>query len=138
MTDNRLGRAWLRVAVVYFVVAVMLGIVMGASGNHTLMPVHAHLNLLGWVSMSLFGLIGAACPAVSRGLVATVQFWLHNLGVPVMLGALAFRLEGYAGAEPVVGLASVVVGVSAGLFAWLVWTRVGTAHAVGAAQGTRP
>jgi len=136
MIDNRLGRAWLRVAAVYFVLAVMLGIVMGASGNHALMPVHAHLNLLGWVSMSLFGLIGVACPAIVRGPVATAQFWLHNLGVPVMLGALALRLEGHAAAEPVVGLASVVVGVSSALFAWLVLTRVDAAQAVGTVRST--
>ena len=79
---------------------------------------HAHLNLLGWVSM--------AHPAVTQGPLATAQFWLHNTGVPVMLVALALRLKGHAAAEPVVGLASVVVGASVVLFAWLVLTRVGT------------
>ncbi|MGF6674372.1 hypothetical protein [Paraburkholderia tuberum] len=36
MTDNARSRAWFRVAVVYFAAAVALGIVMGASGDHTL------------------------------------------------------------------------------------------------------
>lgn len=135
MTDNPRSRAWFRVAVVYFVVAVALGIAMGASGDHTLAAVHAHLNLLGWVSMVLFALVGMAHPRTIEGPLATAQFWLHNLGVPVMLGALALRLKGYAAVDPVIGVASVVVGVGAALFAWLVLTRIGTQAAAGTGRG---
>jgi hypothetical protein len=135
MTDNARSRAWFRVAVVYFVAAVALGIVMGASGDHTLTAVHAHLNLLGWVTMVLFALIGMAHPAITEGPVATAQFWLHNIGVPVMLGALALRLKGYTAVEPVIGLASVVVGMGVALFAWLVLTRIGAQSAASAGRG---
>ncbi|MFX8565709.1 hypothetical protein ABTL91_19100, partial [Acinetobacter baumannii] len=85
-------------------------------------------------------LIGMAHPAVTQGPVATAQFWLHNTGVPVMLVALALRLKGPAAAEPVIGLASVVVGVSVALFAWLVLTRLGArsvTRAGGSAAGVR-
>jgi len=124
MTDNTRSRTWFCVAVAYFVCAVTLGIVMGASGDHTLMPVHAHLNLLGWVTMSLFGLLGLAYPAITEGRLASAQFWLYNLSVPVMLVALSARLKGMAAIEPVIGVASIGVGISALLFAWLVLTRV--------------
>ncbi len=124
MTDNTRSRTWFCVAVAYFVCAVTLGIVMGASGDHTLMPVHAHLNLLGWVTMSLFGLLGLAYPAITEGRLASTQFWLYNLSVPVMLVALSARLKGMAAIEPVIGVASIGVGISALLFAWLVLTRV--------------
>lgn len=130
MNDNTRARAWLRLAAVYFAIGVTLGVLMGASGDHALFPVHAHLNLLGWVSMSLFGLIGSAYPAVSAGRVARTQFWLHNIGLPVMLAALALRLRGAAAAEPVIGIASIVVGTSVLLFVWLVFTRVGAEPAV--------
>lgn len=132
MTDNARSRAWLRLAVIYFVVAVALGIVMGASGDHTLTAVHAHLNLLGWVSMVLFGLIGMAHPRITEGPLATAQFWMHNTGVPVMLGALTLRLKGHAGVEPMIGAASVVIGLGALLFAWLVLTRIGSKAAAAA------
>ncbi|WP_280151693.1 hypothetical protein [Piscinibacter sp. XHJ-5] len=135
MTDNARSRAWFRVGIVYFVVAVALGIAMGASGDHSLTAVHAHLNLLGWVSMALFALIGMAHPAVTEGPVATAQFWLHNTGVPVMLAALALRLKGYTAAEPVIGLASVVVGIGVALFAWLVLTRIGAQSATSTKGG---
>ncbi|MGF6674373.1 hypothetical protein [Paraburkholderia tuberum] len=74
--------------------------------------------------MVLFALIGMAHPAIAEGPVATVQFWLHNIGLPVMLSALALRLKGYTAVEPVIGLASIVVGISVALFAWLVLTRI--------------
>ena len=33
-----------------------LGISMGITQDFTLSPAHAHLNLLGWVTMALYGL----------------------------------------------------------------------------------
>ena len=50
-----LSNWFLRIAVVYLLAGVSLGIFMGASGDHSMFPLHAHINLLGWVSMSLFG-----------------------------------------------------------------------------------
>lgn len=132
MTHNTRSRAWLRMAVLYFAIAVALGIVMGASGDHSLTAVHAHLNLLGWVSMALFGLIGMAYPAVTEGRVAACQFWLHNTGVPVMLAALAARIKGMEAAEPLVGLASMVVGLGVLLFTWQVLTRTAPGQERGA------
>lgn len=126
MNDNPRARAWLRLATLYFAVGVILGVVMGASGDHSLFPLHAHINLLGWVSMALFGLIGIVCPSVSVGRIATTQFWMHNVGLPVMLVALAFKLKGAEAAEPVIGVASIIVSLSVLLFAWLVFTRIGS------------
>jgi hypothetical protein len=125
MNHNPRSRAWFRLAVAYFAVGVMLGVVMGASGDHSLFPVHAHINLLGWVSMALFGLIGTAHPSITEGRIAAAQFWMHNVGVPVMLCALTLRIKGFPSAEPLIGVASIVVGCSVLLFAWLVFARIG-------------
>ena len=124
MTDATRGSTWLRIAVVYFVLGVSLGIVMGATNNFTLRPVHVHLNLLGWVSMALFGLIGHFYPATLRGRVANIQFWLYNLGVPTLLALLTALLLGNAAVGPVLGAVSVVVGVAVLLFAYLVLANV--------------
>ena len=125
MNDNPRACAWLRLAAVYFAVGVILGVLMGASGDHSLFPLHAHINLLGWVSMALIGLTGVAYPSVSEGHLARAQFWMHNVGLPVMLGALLLKLRGVEIAEPVLGVASIIVGLSVLLFAWLVFTRIG-------------
>lgn len=125
MNQTPRSRTWFRLAALYFAIGVMLGVTMGASGDHSLFAVHAHINLLGWVSMALFGVIGALHPSMTEGRAAAVQFWTYNLGVPVMLGALTLRLKGFASIEPLIGVASILIGVSVLLFAWLVFSRIG-------------
>ena len=51
------GVLWIKAAVVYLVLGVGLGIYMGASGDHVMVPVHAHFNLLGWASLAPLGWI---------------------------------------------------------------------------------
>lgn len=111
------GLIWLRLAVVYFVIAVGMGIVMGISGDHALFPVHAHLNLLGWVSMALIGLIYERMPQIGRNPLAVIQFWLYNLGLPVQMIALGCKLRGMEHADPALGGGAVMVAVSVLLFA---------------------
>jgi hypothetical protein len=118
MIHNARSRAWICAAVVYFCIGVALGVMMGATGDHSLAPLHAHINLLGWVSMSLFGLIGAAYPATTQGPIATAQFWIHNLGLPVLLVSLGARLKGHDAVDPILGVASIVVGIGVLLFAY--------------------
>jgi hypothetical protein len=50
-----------------------------------------------------------------------MQFWLHNLALPVTMAALIGILLGNAALEPVAGLGSSVIGVSVLLFAYNVW-----------------
>lgn len=111
------NQRWIIAAVLYFVVAVVLGVYMGASGDNSLHSVHAHLNLLGWVSLALVGLIYHAIPAAGASRLATVQFWLHNLSLPVMMLFLALLMKGNASVEPLIGIASVVMLVAVVLFA---------------------
>src|SRR5205085_965058 len=70
--------------------------------------------------MSSFGLIGAVYRATTQGPVATAQFWIHNLGLPVLLVSLAARLKGHDAVVPVLRLASIVVGMGVLLFAYRV------------------
>jgi hypothetical protein len=51
-----------------------LGIKMGAAEDFQLAPVHAHLNLVGWVSLALFGLTYRAYPQLSRSRLAPLHF----------------------------------------------------------------
>jgi hypothetical protein len=91
---------WLKLSVIYLIVGVVLGIAMGATQNFALRPVHAHVNLLGFATVALAGLIYSVYPAAGRSRLATIHFWLHNTGVPVMMAALAAYLLGNAGAVP--------------------------------------
>ncbi|WP_207265872.1 DUF2871 family protein [Pseudomonas sp. GW101-3H06] len=136
MNHNPRSRTWFRLAALYFAIGVLLGVAMGASGDHSLFAVHAHINLLGWVSMALFGLICAVHPSITEGRAAAAQFWMYNVGVPVMLGALTLRLKGFPSVEPLIAIASILIGCSVLLFVWLVFSRIGAAAGyLGSATG---
>jgi hypothetical protein len=79
------------VAPVYVLIGMSLGIFMGVSGNHSLYPAHAHMNLIGWVTMALFGTFYALARDASKKL-AWTAFWLTNAGLIIMIPSLAMVL----------------------------------------------
>ncbi|MBP7371100.1 MAG: hypothetical protein KA902_06630 [Arenimonas sp.] len=107
---------WFKMAALYFLCGVGLGLHMAMSGIITMHAVHAHLNLLGWVSMTLFGLIYQRFPAMSESKLASVHFWIYNLAFPVQMVTLYMYFSGNTGIEPVLGIASTALGVSVLLF----------------------
>ena len=104
---SRAGIIWLKLAVLYLILGISLGIAMGASQNFTLRPVHAHINLLGWTTMALAGLIYSVFPQAGESRLARLHFWLLNLALPVMMGALTMLLLGHAGAASVLAIAEI-------------------------------
>ncbi|WP_040207422.1 cytochrome-c oxidase [Neobacillus jeddahensis] len=107
-----MGKIFLKIAVVYFSIGVLLGMTMGIIHDFRLTSVHAHVNLLGWVSSALFGLIYSVYPFAANTKLAKTHFWLHNIGLPVMMIGLVCESFGIAAALPVmiVGSLAVVVG----------------------------
>ncbi|MFY3790583.1 cytochrome-c oxidase [Ureibacillus sp. MALMAid1270] len=87
-----MGSRFIKIAGVYFFLAVILGLVMGIIQNFAFTSVHAHLNLLGWVSMALFGLIYSVYKKAGETSLAKAHFWLHNIGLPIMQGTLFLEL----------------------------------------------
>ncbi len=75
---------FLVLAALCLIVGVVLGIGMGVAHNFQLSPVHAHLNLLGWTSLALFGLAKRAYPAIGRSRLAGAQFATAALGALVL------------------------------------------------------
>lgn len=88
------GITWIKLSVLYLLVGIAMGIAMGAAENFTLRPVHGHINLIGWATLALAGLIYSIFPQAARSKLAKVHFWLYNIGTPVMLGSLAAFLLG--------------------------------------------
>jgi hypothetical protein len=87
----RVSKAFFLCAVVYGICGMGLGMYMGASENHTLMPVHAHVNLLGWVSLAIMGGFYALAGERAPTKLAWVNFGLSNIGV-LLVGPLLARL----------------------------------------------
>jgi hypothetical protein len=104
----RLSNAFLRLAVVFALLGICLGAWMGGSGDHGLMGVHAHINLLGWVSMFLYGLFYRSAPEAGRGLLPMIHFWVAVAGFLIFMPSLAVVLVGIASLAPIAGIGLMV------------------------------
>ena len=122
MNAEMLSRRWFLCAITYFVIGISLGVYMGASGNHGQFPAHAHINLVGWVSMALTGVLYRSFPAAAQSALAAWHFWLYQLAAPVMLLAVGAIYAGVEKAEPVAGIASITILVSVVLFWWAIFS----------------
>ncbi|MBP2231396.1 peptidoglycan/LPS O-acetylase OafA/YrhL [Azospirillum agricola] len=118
-----------RTACLFAIAGLGMGIGMAASHDHTLMPVHAHINLMGWVSLFLFGIYYRLHPALETKRLALAQVGLWSLGTVALVVAVAGLHLGYPAFEPVAALASLVVLAAFGLFAVLVFRSGGPARA---------
>ena len=56
-----------RTAIVLAIAGILLGIFMGMNQDFRLAHMHAHLNLLGWVSFFIFGGYYALAPQAAEG-----------------------------------------------------------------------
>lgn len=83
---------FLRLGVLSAVVGMSLGVWMGANQDFVLRPVHAHINLLGFASMMLFGLFYRAFPAAARGWLPQAHFVLSVLGFLILMPSLTLLL----------------------------------------------
>ncbi|WP_314592117.1 cytochrome-c oxidase [Paenibacillus terrigena] len=90
-----MGNKMIKVSVIYFFLAICVGVYMGVTHQLQLIPVHTHLNLLGWVSLALAGLIYNQFPACNSSKLATFHFWLHVPGVPLYAIGLAFQAQAF-------------------------------------------
>jgi len=104
-----MGRTLIKISVLYFLLGVSLGYYMSTTEDHTLTGVHAHINLLGWTSLTLAGLIYHLFPHLTKSLLAKIHFWFHNLGLPVMMiGLWSLLSTGNEGFVPVVAVGATV------------------------------
>lgn len=110
------GVIWLKLAVIYLIIGVGMGIMMGASEDFTMRPVHAHVNLLGWATMALAGLIYSVFPSAGLSKLARVHFWLANVSLPVMAVSLAFVVTGSRSVIPVLAISEILA--AAGIIAF--------------------
>jgi hypothetical protein len=79
----------LRAAAIYAVIGMAFGIYMGIKQDFSLMPAHAHLNVIGWLSISLYGLVLARFPAIAASRLAKIQGVIAHLGLLVFVPGVA-------------------------------------------------
>jgi cbb3-type cytochrome oxidase subunit 1 len=96
---DRFVKGFIVMSIVYLGLAAVLGIVMlGSQGVTALKFVHSHLNMLGWVSMMIYGVGYHILPRfMGRPLysnkIGEAQFYLANISLLAML--LFYTLNAY-------------------------------------------
>ncbi|WP_018755360.1 cbb3-type cytochrome c oxidase subunit I [Paenibacillus terrigena] len=83
-----MGVRFLKIGVLYFILSMGLGMYMSMAKDYVLAGVHAHVNLIGWLSMAVSGVIYILFPRADNSALAKWHFWLMNLGVIIMMGSL--------------------------------------------------
>jgi len=118
---SKITVAFIKAAMVYFVLAMLLGIHMSRTGAvYPAMPVHVHFNLLGWISMMIYGVAYHILPRFSgqplwSERLSVWHFWLANIGLIGMV--FGWALIGGPGGGAILFIFSLVEGLSIIFFA---------------------
>lgn len=118
----KISHLYFRTAIVFLIVGVAIGLQMSITGVHDVIGAHAHVNLLGWVTMAIFGVYYALNPAKAERRLAMVQYGVYTLGVAVLVPSLYLLLKGNAALEPLVAAASLVTFAGILLFAVVIFS----------------
>ncbi|MFJ7934670.1 cytochrome-c oxidase [Sporosarcina sp. NPDC096371] len=89
-----MAKKLLKISVVYFMIGISFGLYMSVMHVFNMTTVHVHITLLGWMSLALVGLIYHHHPNLEKTILAKAHFWLHNIGLPVMMIAIALAILG--------------------------------------------
>ncbi len=114
--------AWyFRAAVLYALAAMALGLHMGLSGVHDQVAAHAHVNLVGWVSIFLYGAFLKLHPG-SNGRLSAILWITANAGILIMAAGLLILYSGNVPlGDPLAGIGSIVTILGMALFTVIVY-----------------
>ena len=82
---RNIDRWFILIGLLYGTFGFAFGIWVGINERFDQAHLHAHINLIGFASMILFGLLYRAFPALAENKLAAVHFILFNLGAVVFL-----------------------------------------------------
>lgn len=103
---------------IFALIGMVWGIQMSASHDHLLAPAHGHLNLIGFVSMSIFGTYYALTPQAAVSRLAKFHFGLTVATVLILTPGIAMAITGMNEAFAQVG--SILAVLSMTLFVFVV------------------
>jgi peptidoglycan/LPS O-acetylase OafA/YrhL len=82
---QRLDRNFILLGLAWVIVGMIFGAWLGASNHLNYGNSHAHINLLGFVTSILFGLLHHAYPALRTSRIAVAQFAVYEVGVALLV-----------------------------------------------------
>lgn len=120
----KVDRLFLLAGILYLLVGMVMGNFMGRTGDHSQMPTHAHIMMLGFVSMSIFAIVYHLWPVMQESVLAKVHFGLHQLGTLSMIILLYLTTGGLGDTSalgPFFGMTDMTLIVATLVFGWNVF-----------------
>jgi len=121
-------RNFIRSSLAWLGVGVLLGTSMAfwPMAATVYRPAHAHANLLGFVSMMIFGVAYHVIPRFSGSALhsrrlAAAQLWVSNIGLGLLVGGWIVRVHASAAGFLAVRAGAVLSAVGAMFFIYNVW-----------------
>lgn len=120
-----ISNIFMRAAILALICGVCLGMWMGHSQDFTLKSVHAHINLLGWVSMMIFGFFYRLFPAAATGWAPRIHLTLWLVGFVGMVTGLTGLMLGQMMLLPALLAGQVMVFVAILVFLVILFRATG-------------
>ena len=90
----------------------LLGIGMDVAHNFALAPLHAHVNLIDFVSHAVFSITYRHRPAQKNSPLAPNQFWIFVIASPITLIGLYFTVMDGPELPTIVGSIAILIGAA--------------------------
>jgi cytochrome c oxidase cbb3-type subunit 1 len=127
-------RRFVRASVLWLGVGVIIGLAMAFWPMQALAykPAHMHANLLGFVSMMIFGVAYHVVPRFSGAplhapRLAGLHLWLANIGLALMVGGWIGRVWWRGAGEGALRVGAVASAVGAAFFIFNIWRTLDAA-----------
>jgi cbb3-type cytochrome oxidase subunit 1 len=122
------ARRFIRASLLWLGTGVLIGLAMALRPADALAfrPAHAHANLLGFVSMMIFGVAYHVIPRFTgRPLhspaAANAHLWIANAGLAGMVSGFIVRVYAFAAGSVLMQAGAALSGIGAFLFIFNIW-----------------
>jgi cbb3-type cytochrome oxidase subunit 1 len=126
------ARNFFTMAVIYSIVGMMLGLSMAMSHDHSQLPTHAHIMVLGWVMSAVFAFFYHLVPAARASRLASIHFWLAAISSIGMVVGLFVLYGGNPSIEPLLAISALAYFAATLLFAFIALSTLWRSEGAGA------
>lgn len=127
---DRHVRAFLKASLAWLTLGVTLGVAMAAHPVWTIYrPAHVHMNLLGFVTMMIYGVGYHVIPRFSGHPLHNARaprwhWWMSNVGLALMASGFAVRAHALPIGTPVLAMGGTLAAAGAYTFVYVIWRTI--------------
>jgi cbb3-type cytochrome oxidase subunit 1 len=124
------AKAFIKASLAWLAAGVTLGVAMAARpGLAVYRTAHVHMNLLGFVTMMIYGVAYHVVPRFTghplhAPRLATAHWWLANVGLALMVAGFCLRTHDGAPATAVLATGGALAALGAYAFVYNLWRTI--------------